>query len=151
MARRFDGEAEDGKECMVGDEEEDDGARVVEASVEASVEVMLFDYQARTWSKKDMRRMQKFMDGCYRLVWSRRSEAPLRQMQREHKMEDMRSELGVKSVRWKIEKRVLERIYQLLWGIVILLCSPSPMIGISGPLEILPRSKKHLKGLWKAF
>ena len=44
-------------------------------------------------------------------MWSRRSMAPLRQMEAEHKkIEDVRRELGVKSVRWKVEKRTLERI-----------------------------------------
>ena len=51
------------------------------------------------------------MDGCYRFVWSRRTGPPLMQMEREGKnMADVRRELGVKSLRWKIEKRVLERI-----------------------------------------
>ena len=73
-------------------------ARVVEASVEST---LLFDCQARTWKQGEVRRMQKFMDRCYREVWHRAGEGPLRQMQRMHKkMEDVRRELGVKSVRW---------------------------------------------------
>ena len=72
---------------------------------------LLFDCQARVWSAKEIKRMQVFMDKCYRFVWSRRSRPPLMQMQDEgKKMEDVRRELGVRSVRWKIEKRVLERI-----------------------------------------
>ena len=83
-------------------------ARVVEASVEAT---LLFDCQARTWTSRELRRLQSFMDGCYRSVWSKKGKAPLMQMQEEHmKMEDVRRELGVRSVRWKVEKRVLERI-----------------------------------------
>ena len=48
---------------------------------------------------------------CLRYVRSKKSRPPLRQMQEEHKkMVDVRRELGVKSIRWKVEKRVLERI-----------------------------------------
>ena len=51
------------------------------------------------------------MDKCYRYVWSSRREQPLRRMQAMGvNMWDLRSKLGVKSVRWKIEKRVYERI-----------------------------------------
>ena len=51
------------------------------------------------------------MDRCYRYVWSDRNGEPLRQMEaRGVNMQDVRSAIGVKSVRWKIEKRVLERI-----------------------------------------
>ena len=58
-----------------------------------------------------MKRLQVFMDRCYRHVWSRRTGLPLMQMEREGKnMADVRRELGMRSVRWKIEKKVLERI-----------------------------------------
>ena len=83
-------------------------ARIVEACVESS---LLYDCQARVWYKKDTRKLQQFMDKCYRYVWSDRNGEPLRQMEANGvNMQDVRSELGVKSVRWKIEKRVLERI-----------------------------------------
>ena len=83
-------------------------ARVVEACVESS---LLYDCQARTWWVKEVKRMQRWMDRCYRYVWSDRNGQPLRQMQaRGVNMQDVRSRLGVRSVRWKIEKRVLERI-----------------------------------------
>ena len=83
-------------------------AKVVEASVESTV---LFDCQARTWTRKELKRLQVFLDKCYRSVWSNRRGPPLMQMQEEGmKMEDVRRKLGVKSVRWKVEKRVLERI-----------------------------------------
>ena len=82
--------------------------RVVEACVESS---LLYDCQARVWYKRDMNRLQKWMDKCYRYVWSNRNGEPLRQMEaRGVNMQDVRVCLGVKSVRWKIEKRVLERI-----------------------------------------
>ena len=41
-------------------------ARIVEASVEAT---LLFDCQARTGSKGELKRMQVVMDRCYRSVW----------------------------------------------------------------------------------
>ena len=82
--------------------------RVVEACVESS---LLYDCQTRVWYKKDLKRLQKWMDKCYRYVWSNRNGQPLRQMQAcGMNMQDVRVCLGVKSVRWKIEKRVLERI-----------------------------------------
>ena len=83
-------------------------ARVVEASVESS---LLFDCQARSLTPGEINRLQKYVDKAYRYIWRRGNEPPLIQMQREQKnMADVRKELGVKSVRWKIEKRVLERI-----------------------------------------
>ena len=83
-------------------------ARVIEASVEAT---LLFDCQARVWRVGELKRLQKFVDKAYRYVWSSKKEPPLIQMQREGvNMADIRKELGVKSIRWKVEKRVLERI-----------------------------------------
>ena len=83
-------------------------ARVVEACVESS---LLYDCQARVWYKRDIRKLQQWMDRCYRYVWSDRNGEPLRQMEeRGVNMQDVRNRLGVKSVSWKIEKRVLERI-----------------------------------------
>lgn len=83
-------------------------ARVAEACVESS---LLYDCQARMWYKKEIDRMQRWMDKCYRYVWSDRNGPPLRQMEaRGVNMWDVRRMLGVKSLRWKIEKRVLERI-----------------------------------------
>ena len=83
-------------------------ARIVEACVESTI---LFDCQARTWRKGEIKKLQKFMDKRYRTIWSRGNQPPLRQMQAEQKnMQDVRNDLGVKSLRWKIEKRVLERV-----------------------------------------
>ena len=83
-------------------------ARVVEACVESC---LLFDCQVRVWQVKEMKKLQSFVDRCYRFVWSRKTGPPLMQMEREKKnMADVRKELGVRSLRWKIEKRVLERI-----------------------------------------
>ena len=83
-------------------------ARIVAACVESS---LLYDSQVRVWYKRDMKSLQQFMDKCYRYVWSDRNGEPLRQMERMGvNMQDVRKRLGVKSVSWKIEKRVLERI-----------------------------------------
>ena len=57
-------------------------ARVVEASVEATI---LFDCQVRTWEVRELKRVQSFMDSCYRYVWSRKRGPPLMQMQEERK------------------------------------------------------------------
>ena len=83
-------------------------ARIVEACVESA---LLFDSGVRAWDKSELKRLQSFVDKCYRYVWSSRREQPLRRMQELHvNMWDLRSMLGVKSVRWKVEKRVYERI-----------------------------------------
>ena len=83
-------------------------ARIVEACVEST---MLFDCQARTWQVNEIKRMQSVMDRMYRHIWSRKNKQPLRQMQEENKnMQDVRNELGVKTIRYKVEKRCLERI-----------------------------------------
>jgi hypothetical protein len=83
-------------------------ARVVEACVEST---MLFDCQARTWQVAEVKRMQSVMDKMYRYIWSRKTKPPLIQMQEEGKnMIDVRTDLGVKSMRYKVEKRCLERV-----------------------------------------
>ena len=82
--------------------------RIVEACVESG---LLYDCQARMWWKKDVKRLQSWIDRRYRYVWSNRNGEPLRQMERRGvNMVDVRACLGVKSLQWKIEKRVLERI-----------------------------------------
>ena len=51
------------------------------------------------------------MDQIYRYIWSSKKKPPLIEMQELGKnMWDVRKELGVKSVRGKVEERVLERI-----------------------------------------
>ena len=63
------------------------------------------------WYKRDVNKLQIWMDKCYRYVWSDRNGEPLRQMAKRHvNMTDVRQRLGIKSVVWKIERRVLERI-----------------------------------------
>ena len=59
--------------------------------------------------------LQSWIDKCYRSVWSNNKAPPLIQMEAEGKnMQDVRNILGVKSLRWKIEKRTLERIGHIL-------------------------------------
>ena len=87
-------------------------ARIVEACVESG---LLFDCNTRTWWKKDLKHLQSWVDKCYRNIWSNGRQPPLKQMEEEgKKMQDVRNELGIKSVRWKVEKRVLERIGHVL-------------------------------------
>ena len=82
--------------------------RIVQACVESS---LLYDCQARVWYKREVNKLQRWMDKCYRYVWSDRNGEPLRQMAERHvNMTDVRQRLGIKSVEWKIERRVLERI-----------------------------------------
>ena len=84
-------------------------ARVIKACVESG---LLFDCAVRVWRVKECRRgkeiqkLQSMVDRFYRYVWSRKMGLPLMQMEREKKsMADVRRELGVKSLRWKIEKQ----------------------------------------------
>ena len=83
-------------------------ARIVEAVVESTI---LFDANVRTWYISDIKKLQSQVDRMYRHIWSRKDMEPLRAMQEQHlNMQDIRNILGVKSIRVKIEKRVLERI-----------------------------------------
>ena len=84
-----------------------------QADSEACVEsTLLFNCQVRTWQIGEIRQLQKTMD-IY--LWSKKNCPPLIQMQNEQKnMQDMRNQLGVKSVRLKIEKRVLEPIGHII-------------------------------------
>ena len=83
-------------------------ARIAETCVEST---LLFDCQVRTWQVNEVKKMQSFVDKIYRYIWSRKSKPPLIQMQEERRnMQDVRNDLKIKSLRWKVEKRVLERM-----------------------------------------
>ena len=83
-------------------------ARIVEGCVESS---LLSDCQVRVWQRSEIKRLQKWVDKCYRYVWSDRNGQPLLQMQERHlNMQDVRTSLNIRS----IEKRVLERIGHIL-------------------------------------
>ena len=87
-------------------------ARIVQACVESA---LLFDCQARVWWKMDVMRLQKWMDKCWWYVWSNGNGEPLTQMQaRGENMNNVTARLVLKSVQWKIEKRVLERIGHMM-------------------------------------
>ena len=87
-------------------------AQILEACVEST---MLFDCQTRTWQQRELKKLQSNVDRMYRYVWSHKTKPPLIQMQEEGvNMQDVRNELGVKSIRWKVEKRVYERIGHVL-------------------------------------
>ena len=82
--------------------------RIVQACLESS---LLYDCQAKVWYKRDVNKLQRLMDKFYRYVWSDRNGEPLRTKAKMHEnMTDVRQRLGIKSVEWKIERRVLERI-----------------------------------------
>ena len=83
--------------------------RIVQACVESS---LLYDCQATVWYKRDVNKLQRWMDKCYRYVWSDRNGENLLQMAEggHENVTDVRQRLGIKSVEWKIERRVLERI-----------------------------------------
>ena len=86
--------------------------KVVEASVESS---MLFDCQARTWRVREIKKLKSMVDHTYWYIWSDKRKPPLIQMQEKGvNMVDVQMELGVRSLRWKIEKRVYERIGHVL-------------------------------------
>ena len=77
-------------------------ARVVDACVCSS---LLYDCQARVWWKRDVKKLEQFMDRCYRYVCSNRNGQPLRQMEAQGiNVIDVREQQGVKSVKWRIEK-----------------------------------------------
>ena len=87
-------------------------ARVVEACVESA---LLFDCATRTWYQKDMKRLQSWVDRCYRHIWAGGRGPPLRMMQeRGINMQDIRNQMGIKTIRRNIEKRSLERIGHVL-------------------------------------
>ena len=55
--------------------------------------------------------MQSTVDKMYRYIWSNKTKPPLIQMQEDGvNMQDIRNSLKINSVRWKVEKRVLERV-----------------------------------------
>jgi hypothetical protein len=87
-------------------------AKIVEACVESA---LLFDAQTRTWWVKDYKRLQSWMDRCYRYIWSSKKKPPLIEMQERHtNMQDVRNSLKIRSIRYKIEKRMFERIGHVL-------------------------------------
>ena len=82
-------------------------ARIVEAMVEST---MLFDCSVRPWYVRDIKKLQSQVDKMYRHIWCK-NRPPLLKMQEDGvNMQDIRNKLEIKTLRWKIEKRVLQRI-----------------------------------------
>ena len=78
---------------------------MVQAVVESS---FLFDCNVRPWLQGDIKKMQGMVDKCYRSVWNH--EKVLRMHQEGVNSYGLRRELGIDSLRLKIEKRTLERV-----------------------------------------
>ena len=82
---------------------------------------------------------------AYRYVWSRGNKPPLIQMQEEGvNMYDVRRTLGVKSIRWKVEKRCLERIGHVLRmddGRMV----KAVVLGWMEGLEVFPKQKGKIR------
>ena len=69
------------------------------------------DAAVRPLQKRELKKLQQWMDKRYRYTWSHHKEAPLNTMQRtSQNMQDIRNLLGRKSVQWKVEKRSLQPI-----------------------------------------
>ena len=112
-------------------------AQIVETCVESG---LLFDCAARPWYIGEIKMLQSWIDKCYRSVWSNNKAPPLIQMEADGKiMQDVRNILGVKSLRWKIEKRTLERI-----GHILRMSDERPVkiavMGWMGSLEGFPKT-----------
>ena len=87
-------------------------AKIVQACAESA---MLFDCQVRTWQAGEIKKLQSCVDKMYRYIWSSKVKPPLIQMQEMGvNMQDIRTELGIGSIRVKIEKRCLERLGHLM-------------------------------------
>ena len=83
-------------------------AVVVQTCLESG---LLFDVATRSLQKGEIKKFQHWIDRRYRYIWSHKKEPPLKTMQRVQKnMQDVRSSLGIKSIRWKVEQRSLQRI-----------------------------------------
>ena len=101
---------------------------------------------------RDIKRLQVWMDKLWRYVWSNRNGQPLRQMERRgENMADVRKRLGERSVRWKIEKRVLERIGHVV-RMVNSRMTKAMVLGWYEELEELPKrpgKKRKMVLYWK--
>ena len=87
-------------------------AVIVQAVVEST---MLFDCQARSWTNTDLRKFQSAADKCYRFVWNDGKGLPKLRMQAEHTNSyNIRLQLEIHSIRYKVEKRALERVGHVL-------------------------------------
>ena len=87
-------------------------ALIVETCVESG---LLFDCATRPWYGTEIKKLQSWIDKRYRYIWSNKKGPPLMQMERDDvNMQDIRNLMNIKTLRWKIEKRTLERIGHIL-------------------------------------
>ena len=87
-------------------------ALVVQAVVELS---LLFDCNARPWTVGDLNRFQSMVDRFHRYIWNNGKGLPLVRMQKEGvNGYEVRRQLGITSIRSKVEIRALERIGHVL-------------------------------------
>ena len=87
-------------------------ARVVQCCVESG---LLFEAHIRTWKNSELKYLQSWIDRCYRHVWSSKSRPPLIELQEKGvNMLDIRNQLNIKSIRWKIEGRTLRQLGRVM-------------------------------------
>ena len=83
-------------------------ARIIEACVEAA---LLFDCNTGVCYVRESKTLQSWIDRSYKRLWCRNTCPPLIQIELEGvNLVDMREFFGIKSIRYKIEKRTLARI-----------------------------------------
>ena len=87
-------------------------ALIVQGVVEAS---LLFDSNVRSWSATDTDKLQSIADRCYRFVWNNGKAGALLRMQNEGiNSFQIRKDLGIESIRTKVEIRALQRLGHVL-------------------------------------
>ena len=87
-------------------------ALVVQAVVESS---LFFDCNARPWTVGDLNKFQSVLNRFYRYIWNNGKGLPLVRMQEEGvNGYEVRRQLGITSIRSKVEIRALERIGHVL-------------------------------------
>ena len=87
-------------------------ALVVQAVVEST---MLFDCMVHTWTATDIQKMQSVPDNANRWIWNHKRGLAKLRMQKEHvNTYEIRGQLGIASMRAKIETRTLSKIGHIL-------------------------------------
>ena len=113
-------------------------AIIVETCVLAG---LLFDAAVCPYYKNEINRMQQWIDRRYRCVWSNKQKPPLITMERTHtNRQDIRNQLNIKTLQWKIEKRSLEQIGHVL-RMDISRPVKAAVLGWSPALETIPKER----------
>ena len=86
-------------------------AVIVQVVVEST---MLFDCSIRAWSPTDFNKFQSVADRAYRFVWNNSKPSTLISIQEERINSFDKWQLGVESMRIKIEIRALKRMGHIL-------------------------------------